>query len=254
MARRRKKNPYKPGVDKVPPHLASEIKQLGLPTPERSQQGDFDVDQIAQGAGAGVLRARVKTLFMLPDQKSALIEQAVRDMRAKGMIEISADDIIIPETSMDRNFLPGEYDAISWFVRVHAVVEGGSPSSTNYSSAPRSDTHNRLPFSEQEEYDRREYAYVHEGLPEAHLVLLDWVSWCMFPGSFEKRGKPPSKVQVAQTMFDASDAKYLRGGVDGHFKAVCQLIAHCRSEYDTRMRRIALVKQEYTKYRRIATK
>ena len=67
-----------------------------------------------------------------------------------------------------------------------------------------------------------------------------------------KRGKPPSKIQVAQTMFDAQDAKYLRGGVDGHFKAVCQLIAHCRSEYDTRMRRIALVKQEYTKYRRNA--
>ena len=247
---RRKKQPYKPG-EKIPSHLAQEIKQLGLPAQE--DIGGFDVDNLAPASPQGILRARRKTLFMLPDQRQALVEQAVAEFRAKGMMEISSDEVIIPETSIDRNFglRPGPYLPTCWFLKVHAIVKSdGDPSITNYEGSPRGDPTNKLPFSEEEQFDRRRYNHIASRLPSAHLDFLLWVSWCMFPEHFEKYGKPPSKVQFSGTMFDAEDAKYLRGASDGKFQGIAENIEMWYFDYEIWQRRTALIHKDYEKFRK----
>jgi hypothetical protein len=251
---RRKKKPYRPGKDPVPPHLLGEIEQLGIPNLQRQQHSDFEAEQLAAGAtSSGVLRSRVKTLFMLPDQHQALIEQAVQNMRAKGDRDIKPEDIILQESSIDRNFniRPGPYAATCWFLRVHAIVEGdGNPSITNYQGSPRGDPRDKLPFSEEEQFDRRKYSHIASRLPDAHLEFLSWISWCMFPEHFTKRGVPPSKVKFAGTMFDAEEAKYLRGAADGKFQGICENIEFWYGDYEIWQRRTALIHKDYEKFRK----
>ena len=245
MARRRKKNPYIPGKDKIPSHLAPEIKQLGLPANEGIEV--FDVDNLAPASPQGILRARRKTLFTLADQREAQIEQAIQIMRAKGYTEIRPEDVELPKSSIDRNFdlRPGPYLPTCWFLRVHAIVKSdGDPGISNYEGGIRSDPRDRLPFSEEEQFDRRKYAHIASRMPNAHLDFLLWVSWCMFPEHFSKYGKPPSKVEFAGTMFDADDAKYLRGGSDGKFQAICESIEFWYGDYEIWQRRAALAGKE----------
>ena len=253
---RRKKKPHVPGKDKVPPHLSEEIKQLGLPANEDVSR--FEIDNLTPAApGSGVLRARRKTLFTLDEQKEAQIEQAIQIMRAKGLAEIRPEDVVLDKTSIDRNFdlRPGPYLPSCWFLRVHAIVKSdGDPSITNYDGSPRGDPTNKLPFSEEEQFDRRRYAHIASRLPSAHLDFLLWVSWCMFPEHFEKWGSPPSKVQFSGTMFDAQDAKYLRGASDGKFQGICENIEFWYGDYEIWQRRTALAAREYTKYHKLAEK
>jgi hypothetical protein len=248
------KPPYNPATDKLTSkQLAGARDQLGLPPLEALDA--FEVDQLAPGApGVGVLRARRVALFTLPDQKEAMIEQKVRELRAKGMLEIKAEDISIQQSSMDRNFLPAEYSAISWFVRVHALVIGtGRPGGTSYGDAPRGTSHNRLPYSRQEGSDRAEYAHVAKGVPEAYLVFLDWVARVVFPEEFWGDRKPPSKIEIADTIvFDANEPKYKRGAVDGYFRAITQAVSNLRDEYDTIQKRNQLLLEELSNHRKKA--
>jgi hypothetical protein len=72
----------------------------------------------------------------------------------------------------------------------------------------------------------------------------------MFPEEFAQTGKPPSKVQFAGQLYDAEDAKYLRGAADGNFKAICQNVAHWRADYEIWQRRTALIHKDYEKFRK----
>ena len=243
---RRKKKPHRPGVDPVPEHVRL---QLGLPTVERQQHSNFHEDQLAPGApNGGVKRARVKYLFTDIDQREALVEFAVQDLKARGIFDGGTDGINVDQTSMDRNFTSGEFEAICWFARVHAEVEGGHGGGTvDYGGVSGGgNPGNRLPLSKAEFEDRGGYAFVLERLPESFVMFLDWVSHCQYPECFTDTSIPmPGKIRMGKAMFDAKDEKYLRGGVDGFFKAVCQVIAHWRGERETMLRRRRLVREEY---------
>ncbi len=260
MSQRRTKKPYNPAKDKLSNDRMGEVRgQLGLPTPERRRHAEFEAENLAPETPTGVWRSRVKGLFTTSEQKERLIEIAIKDLMDRGHLNASGAitheqteqiKLEIPQTSIDKNFLPAEFAAICWFTRIHARVEGGARSITNYTLEPRSQSHNKLPYSAKEGKERAEYAYVRDRLPEAFLAFLDWVAWVQFPEDFENRpGKAPSKTRVGQSLFyhdpDSPNDKYNRDCVDGYFKAVTQNIAHLRADYDTLLRRKSMVQQEY---------
>lgn len=226
---RRKKEPYRPGADPIPQAIQ---QQYGIPTVERRQHSYFSADQLAPGSpNGGVIRSRVKYLFTPVDQREALVEFALQDLRARGMTHATKDDIDVDQTSIDRNFMPAEYDAINWFCWVHAMVEGKRPGTVDYNRSSSGRPDQKLAYSEEEGWDREEYAHVKARIPKEHFMFLDWVAWCQYPEAFsDLRGQPPGKIRVSKSMFVSKDDKYLRGAADGYFKAVCQSIAHARSE------------------------
>ena len=223
-----------------------------MPTVERSQHARFHEDQLAPGAPhGGVKRARVRGLFMSMDQRESEVEFAIADLKAKGLFnEENVDDDIRAHldgksTSMDRNFTSGEWEAISWFCRVHAQAEGGRGGIiANYSGMSGGTNLNRDALSAAEYAERSEYAYVVDQLPESHFCFLDWVTRCQYPECFPAHhGQPPGKIRMGSFLFNANDEKYLRGGVDGFFKAVCQLIAEIRGRRATLLNRRRMVER-----------
>lgn len=246
---RRKKKPYRPGADPVPEGVR---EQLGMPNIERAQHTRFHEDQLAPGApNGGVKRARIKRLFTDAEEREALLEFAIADLNARGIFEeAKKDEINVDQYSIDRNFLPGEFYAICWFTRVHASVEGGRPGAVNYEGVSGGRTTNKLPMSHDDFEDRAEYAFVLEHLPESFIWFLDWVTRSQYPEYFP-HAQMPGKVRMAQSMFDAADQKYLRGGVDGFFKAVCQTIAHWRGERETLLNRRNLVREDYARQKKL---
>lgn len=232
---RRKKDPYIPGKDEVPAHIRA---QYGIPNPHRRQHSHFHADQLAPGAPhGGIIRSRVRSLFTTPQQKQALVEFVLQDYKAKGVTDITRDEINVDQTSIDRNFSAGEYNAICWYVETHAKVEDKGAGIVDYDHAPKGEPHNRLPFGEEEERARAEYAHVNAQLPKEYRAFLRWVVRCQsVEESSEPAGRVPGKVAMAKMMFWTDEDKrsndnYLRGGVDGYFKAVCASVAHARMDW-----------------------
>jgi hypothetical protein len=217
VGKRRKKLPWSPG-DPVPDRVRSD---LGL--------SDLRPRSIQSPLPAKPSR-NARDLFTDHDQRQALIEYEVRRMRAAGVFDILPSDINVNQTSIDRNFTQGEFEAICWFSRFHAIVTGG-----------------KLAPETAGDFDARaEYAHVLEWLPEPYVVILDWVAAVKYPQFFQNLDEEmPGKVQMAKMMFAASDEKYLRGGIDGFFKAVCQLLAHIRAERQTQLDRRKLSRERY---------
>lgn len=245
---RRRKKPWAPGKDAPPPEVRA---QLGLPSLERAQHSRFDeVNLTPSSPPPGVKRARVKSLFHDIDDRASLIEFALADLKLRGIIDKSEEDIELNGlTSIDKNFSYGELGAISWFAPLHAKIEGGQASIVNYSGTSGERNNNKLPMSEEEFQNRAEYAHVVSKLPEAFLVFLDWVARSKYPQYFSDGVRVPGKVQFSASMFDASEQKYLRGGADGYFKAVTQAIEHSRAEYRTIMQRRRLINGGYRHHR-----
>lgn len=221
---RRKKAPWKPG-DPVPERAREE---LGLPAPQpkpRTKQAVLNLPKPVRNA---------RDLFMDLDQRQALVEYEVRRLRAAGVFDVLPSDINVNQTSIDRNFTQGEFEAICWFSRFHAIVTGGkyAPEAAGGFEA------------------RAEYAHVLERLPEPYIVILDWVARVKYPQHFlNLEEEMPTKVQMAKAMFAASDEKYLRGGVDGYFKAICAFLAHARAERQIQLDRRRLVREDHAVHR-----
>jgi hypothetical protein len=220
--------------------------QPGIPTPERRQHSKFSADQLAPGSpNGGVIRSRVKYLFTPKAQRRAMVEIALTDLQGRGLLKSqTAKQNVAEPTSLDKNLNPPEFDAIEWFSKVHADVEGKRGGTINYSGSTRSTRHDRLPYSDEEGLDRAEYAHVVSRLPEAYLAFLDWVSKCQWPECFDDLQQVPGKLRLARSMFNSEDDKYLRGSVDGYFKAICQSITHARAERQTLLARRAIARKE----------
>jgi hypothetical protein len=218
---RRQKKPWHPG-DPVPEKSRTE---LGLPAIKRKPCVEVVEPELPKP------KRIARDLFTDASQRQALIEYEVRRMRTAGVFDVLPSDINVNQTSIDRNFTQGEFEAICWFSRLHAIVTGGR-------------------FAPQQAGDRNalaEYAHTLERLPEPYVVILDWVARVKYPDCFRNLDEEmPGKVQMAKMMFAATDEKYLRGGIDGFFKAVCQLIAHVRITRRIELDRRKLVREEYT--------
>jgi hypothetical protein len=225
---RRKKwqKPWQPG-DPVPESVRSE---LNLPAIKRKPRAEPKLPEVPKRpVGA-------RDLFADPDQRAAEVEYAFQLMRARGDLEVIRGDIQITQTSMDRNFTQGEYEAICWFAKFHAIVIGGK----------------LAPEAAGDFEARAEYAHVFERLPESFAVVLDWVAAVKYPQLFANLNETmPGKVKMAKAMFASVDEHYLRGGMDGFFKAVCQLLAHVRAERQTQLDRQRLIREQYRGNRRI---
>lgn len=222
---RRKKAPWKPG-DPIPDGAREDI---GLPAIKRAPRAVPQQPELPKPKHGS------RELFLDAEQRQALIEYEVRRMRAAGVFDIMPSDINVNQTSIDRNFTQGEFEAICWFSRFHAIITGGKFAPQAADGDPA----------------LAEYAHVLDRLPEPYVVILDWVARVKYPQHFKNLDEEmPGKVQMAKLMFAQSDEKYLRAGVDGYFKAVCQLIAHSRAERQTRLDR-RMLDQESRPTRRI---
>jgi hypothetical protein len=210
----RKKRPWKPG-DKIPASVRQEL-DLPVAAPPKKKPA--------------LVTRHASSLFTGPDHKAALLAYALSDLKAKGAFDIDPADIDVSQTSIDRNFIPAEYDAVCWFADVCSSFQAGEPIS--YGTGV-------------------EYGYVVERLPEAYLEFLEWVAHCQHPNRY--KGKPSNKVDRARSIFVCQDGKTLRANLDGYFKAVCQAIAHLRAERETLLHRRRAVQLEYA-IRRIPQK
>lgn len=248
QALRRTKKPYRPGVDPVPEQVRRELSLPEIPKPRRSPNSS--VQAVKPPAGARIL-------FADADQRAAEIEYAFQLMRARGDLTVLRSDIVIPATSMDRNFSQGEFEAISWFAKFHAAMtggclrflDGGAPATAHLAHLSDGER-SFLRYVSTNSGARNEYGYVAERLPESFAAILDWVSALKYPQFFHDLDeKMPTKVEVAKSMFSASDEKYLRGGIDGFFKAVCQLLAHLRIEWQMLDERRKAVQERHSSHR-----
>jgi hypothetical protein len=202
---KRRRKPWKPG-DKVPDRIRAELDLPAIPPPPKRE--DKKLAPVARHASS---------LFTGPDHKSALLAFALSDLKAKGVFDVDPACIDISQTSLDRNFVPAEYEAIVWFADVCSTFQAGEP--VSYAAGV-------------------EYGYVIERLPEAYLEFLEWVSHCQHPKRY--RGKPSNKADRARSIFSGQDGKTLRANLDGYFKAICQAIAHLRAERETLLQRRTL--------------
>jgi hypothetical protein len=206
----RKKRPWKPG-DKIPASVRQEL-ELPVAAPPKNVPA--------------LVTRHASSLFTGPDHKAALLAYALSDLKAKGAFDIDPADIDVSQTSLDRNFVPAEYEAVCWFADVCSAFQAGEP--IRYAAGV-------------------EYGYVVERLPEAYLEFLEWVAHCQHPKRY--KGKPSNKVDRARSIFVCQDGKTLRANLDGYFKAVCQAIAHLRAERETLLHRRRAVQLEYASRR-----
>ena len=217
---RRQQPPWKPG-DPVPERSREE---LGLPAIKRAPRAAPQLPELPKPKHGS------RELFLDAEQRQALIEYEVRRMRAAGVFDIMLSDINVNQTSIDRNFTQGEFEAICWFSRFHAIITGGK----------------FAPVAAGNDAALAEYQHVLDRLPEPFVFIMDWVAAVKYPHFFANLDEEmPGKVQMAKLMFAQSDEKYLRAGVDGYFKAVCQLIAHARAERQTRLDRRQSLRGQY---------
>jgi hypothetical protein len=160
---------------------------------------------------------RAAALFTLPEEREALVEFAVADLKRRGIAALDRGDIIIHGTTVDKNLSPVEYEALCWFLDIHTISDtrdGGRAPTQGFEA----------------------YTYIVDRLPEPFLVFLDWVGRCQYPKRYGP-GKPASKLTMARGMFQPTEEKYLRGGIDGYLQAIAQAIAHARAERETLVER-----------------
>lgn len=246
---RRKKPPHRPGTDPVPPAIREVLGLLELPPKPKAK-----LPVLPKRPSGG------RELFTDPEQCEAETEYAFQVMRARGDFAVLRSDIRLPQTTWDRNFSDGEYQAISWFSKMHAVITGGflkldDDGRVISFAVPRHLTDREAEFLTRIAKDRAavaEYGQVKAFMPEAYLVILDWVSAKKYPQFFKELDeKMPSKVEIAEQMFASTDENTLRRNLDGFFKGVCVWLAHVRAERQTLQDRRNAVQQEYGRNRRL---
>lgn len=209
--------------------------QLGVPNQYRQQHSNFDMEQLAVGVvDGGVVRSQVRSLLTMPETRRELIAIAIADLRNRGKFD-SSDAIKIKDTALDRLLFPVEHEAICWFIKIHAKVEGKGGSITNYLGESRSTDVHKSPYSDNEGQDRKLHAYVSNRLPEPFLAFLDWLTWHEFPGF--RDGSPTDQIEIGKEIIDSKDARRATGGLEGFLRAVAQTIAHWRAEGQTLTRR-----------------
>jgi hypothetical protein len=230
----------------TPQRLAAAL-QLGEPHREREAKSNgFEREQIAEG-GLPIVRSREKSILTPPDVRRGLIEEAIKDLRDRGIFELDGTTIRIKETAADRLLLPVEHEAICWFIRVHAKVHAGKVKISSYGGGIKGDDSFDRPLLN---YDKALHAELQKVLPEAHLAFLEWLSAHEYPGSFE--GTPPSQIDIGKQIIDSRDARRATGGLEGFLRAVSQNIAHWRGEIETVWARRDAMEQERQAHRKKA--
>lgn len=210
---KRHRKPWTPGKP-IPDKVRDEFD---FPTPAPRPRAE--VPKPSRGPS---IKRPASSLFTMPDERRAMIEFAISDLRARG-IAASSDKIELHGTSIDKNLNQAEYEALCWFLDVHTAIDTGIGAASSHESA---------------------YTYIVDRMPEPFLVFLDWVGRCQYPKRYGS-GAPPSKLKMGRAMFAPKDPKYSRAGVDGYLQAVAQAIASLRGERDILVQRRELVRQEY---------
>ena len=242
----RTRKPHRPGIDPVPAKVRAELT-LAVLAPKPSPKAELPaLPKRPTGA---------RELFADARQRAAEMEFAFQKLRADGNLNALRSDVQFVGTSMDRNFSQGEFEAICWFAPFHAIVIGGM-------LKLRGDVLDAA-LAELDEYDirllnhvlrdpvaRAEYADVAGQLPEAFLIIMEWVAARKYPQFFVRIDEPiPNKVELAAAMFASTNDACLRANLDGLFKGVCQVIVDARARRETLANREQSQQEGYAGHR-----
>jgi hypothetical protein len=236
--------------DNLTPQRAAQLRgRVDIPDIGRVEKSNgFEVSVLVQG-DIPTVRTREKFILTPPDDRRAMIAEAIADLRARGKLSLDGVEIHIKETAADRLLNPAEHEAICWYIRVHAKVTAGHVSIGNYGQKVRrpegsEDDHDR-PLNDAEKVMHSELQKV---LPEPHLAFLDWLSAHEYPGS--RDGVAPSKIDIGKQIIDSRDGRRAEGGAEGFLRAVAQNISHWEGEIETVQRRKLMAVKELAAHRK----